>query len=372
MAVRYLVEELRKAYPGKKFVISTVTVTGNKIAQAIAKQGDLVTYLPLDLSFIVRSVIDRLTPSLFVIAETEIWPNLISYLYRKNIPVVTVNGRVSNASFRGYLIIKFLLKSILEKVSLFCVQTERDADRLMRLGVSKDKIKITGNMKFDIKDYTDFKKTCLPAGRDYTDYRSKLGLDSKDKLWVAGSTHAGEEEIILNVYKELQMDFPDLKLLIAPRHPERSKDIGETVSRFGFNSVFVSTLPHKCSTCIPKSVFILDTIGELISFYAIADIVFVGGSLIKKGGHNILEPASRALPVLFGPHMFNFGDIADLFLRNKAAIMVNNKEELKTNITYLLNNPDRIIELGKHAKQVILQNQGATRRNVEYIKNYGN
>jgi len=369
MAVRCLVDELRKIYPDKKFVISTVTVTGNKIAQGIAKQGDFVTYLPLDWSSIVSSVIDKVMPSLFVIAETEIWPNLITCLYRKNIPIVTVNGRVSDASFRGYLSIKFLLKPILEKVSLFCVQTERDARRLVCLGAPEDKIRITGNMKFDVKDYTDSEKTCLPEQvRDYTDYRSKLGLDSKDKLFVAGSTHAGEEEIILDVYKELQRDFPNLKLLIAPRHPQRSKDIAKLISRSGFSSVFVSDLPSDCSTCISQPVFILDAVGKLVSFYAVADIVFVGGSLIKKGGHNILEPASLSKPILFGPHMFNFSDIADLFLNNKAAIKVSGQADLKTNIAELLRNHSRAIELGRRAQQLILQNQGATRRNAEYIR----
>lgn len=369
MAVRCLVDELRRVYPDKEFVISTVTVTGNKIAQDIAKQGDFITYLPLDLSFIVRSVIGRVSPSLFVIAETEIWPNLISCLYRKNIPIVAVNGRVSDASFRGYCSIKFLLKPVLKKINLSLVQTERDAERLMRLGVSQDKIHITGNMKFDVKDYAPhlLRQTEIYK-KDYPDFRSKLCLGSQDKLFVAGSTHAGEEEIILEVYKELQRDFSDLKLLIAPRHPERSEEIAKVVSRFGFCSVYVSNLPFKCSTCIPKSVFILDTVGELISFYGIADIVFVGGSLIKKGGHNILEPASMAKPILFGSHMFNFRDIADLFLNNEAAIMIYDQVDLRTKIADLLNNPSKAIELGQRAQQLILQNQGASKRNVEYIK----
>jgi 3-deoxy-D-manno-octulosonic-acid transferase len=388
MAVRCLVDELRKIYPDKKFVISTVTVTGNKIAQGIAKEGDFTTYLPLDLSFIVGSVIDKLMPSLFVIAETEIWPNLITYLYRRNIPVVTVNGRVSDASFKGYSRIKFLLKPILKKMSLFCVQTERDAERLMRLGVSKDKIQVTGNMKFDasarpdirrdslsingersrtidVKDYADFKKA-------HTDYRQKLGLGLSEKLLVAASTHAGEEEIILNVYQGLIREFPHLRLLIAPRHPERTPLILNLIKKFGFEIEKISLLNE--TTRQPDNqttIFILDTIGQLIYFYALADIVFVGGSLIKKGGHNILEPASLSKPILFGPYMFNFGDIADLFLNHKAAIKVSGQTDLKTNIAELLRNPSRAIELGRRAQQLILQNQGATRRNVEYIRNYG-
>jgi 3-deoxy-D-manno-octulosonic-acid transferase len=360
MAIRGLLEELRKT-TDKKFVISTVTATGNKIAQGLAKSSDFVTYLPLDLSFIVRSVIDRINPSLFIVAETEIWPNLISYLYRKNIPIITVNGRISDASFKGYLSIKILLKSILEKVSLFCVQTERDAKRLICLGAASDKIRITGNMKFDTEDDKD-------KIRDVPDYRLKLGLDSQDKLLIAGSTHAGEEEIILDVYKDLRIDFPNLKLLIAPRHPQKSKDVAQIVSRLGLRSIFISSLPLKCPSCTTNPVFILDTLGQLPSFYAIADIVFVGGSLIKKGGHNILEPASVAKPILFGPYMFNFHDITDLFLSHKAAIMVHSQEDLKTNIEHLLGNPLQANELGQRARQLIMQNQGATLKNADYIR----
>ena len=235
VAVRILIEELRKFYPTKRFVISTVTATGNKIAKGIAEKTDFVTYLPLDFSFIVKRVINKIRPSLFIIAETEIWPNLISYLARLNIPIVIVNGRISDSSFRGYLMIKFLLRPILNKISLFCVQTQRDAQRLIGLGVSGDKINITGNMKFDFKDYTDLKK-------DYTDYRLKLGLNPKEKLLVMGSTHPGEEEIILNVYQGLNKEFPDLRLLIAPRHPERAKDIEKIVIKYGLNLVRVSQL----------------------------------------------------------------------------------------------------------------------------------
>lgn len=360
MAVRGLVEELKKLYPEKKLVISTVTTTGNKIAQGIAGKTDFVTYLPLDLSFIVRRVIDKINPSLFIIAETELWPNLVSYLYRKRIPSVTVNGRISDGSFRGYLSIKFLVKPILNKINIFCVQTACDAQRLMRLGVARDKINITGNMKFDLKDYRDLKK-------DYTDYRSRLGLMPNEKLLVAGSTHPGEEEIILGVYKELRLDFSHLKLLIAPRHPERNKDIIKIISRFGFRSVFVSGLASECATCKASPVFILDVMGQLIYFYSIADIVFVGGSLVKRGGHNILEPASLEKPILFGPYMFNFRDIAELFLTNQAAILVNNREQLKAKIKELLGNPAEALQLGQRAKELILKNTGATKRNLDLI-----
>jgi len=371
VAVRILIEELRKFYPTKRFVISTVTATGNKIAKGIAEKTDFVTYLPLDFSFIVKRVINKIRPSLFIIAETEIWPNLISYLARLNIPIVIVNGRISDSSFRGYLMIKFLLRPILNKISLFCVQTQRDAQRLIGLGVSGDKINITGNMKFDFKDYTDLKK-------DYTDYRLKLGLNPKEKLLVMGSTHPGEEEIILNVYQGLNKEFPDLRLLIAPRHPERAKDIEKIVIKYGLNLVRVSQLASLpvCQLNRPTgqqanrpTVFILDTIGQLMNYYAISDIVFVGGSLVKKGGHNILEPASLGRPVLFGPHMFNFRDIAELFLKNQAAILVHNQKELREKIKDLLSNPSLATQFCQRAQELILGNQGATQKNVGLIKN---
>lgn len=358
MAAKYLIEKLRIAYPDRRFVISTVTPTGNKIAKTIAKEADFVAYLPLDLGFIVKSVVDRINPLLFVAMETEIWPNLISYLYKKNIPVVIVNARISDRSFKGYLSIKLLLRPILDKINLFCVQTQTDAERLARLGVLRDRIQITGNMKFDN----------LAQGRDSADYRLKLGLKDDEKFIVAGSTHDGEEEIILDVYKDLLADFPTLKLLIAPRHPERTNQIEKIVIKNGFNSLRVSQLNSKLPTPNSQPIFILDTVGQLLDFYRIADIVFVGGSLIRKGGHNILEPAALGKPVVFGPHMFNFRDIASLFLENRAGILVRDKEGLKVNIRGLLNNPERIGELSRNARSLILQNQGATVRNLEYIK----
>jgi 3-deoxy-D-manno-octulosonic-acid transferase len=364
MAARYLIEDLRASYPDKRLVISTVTTTGNKIARGIAREGDFVSYLPLDLSFIIRSVVDRIQPSAFVIVETEIWPNLISYLYTKNIPVLVVNGRISDASFRGYFSIKFLLKTVLNKINLFCVQTERDAKRLIRLGVVKDKIEMTGNMKFDITDYADFKK-------DYTDYKIKLGLESGGKLFVAGSTHPGEEEIILEVYKNLCNDYADLRLLIAPRHPERTPEITNLIKKFGFEAARISLLNRR--TGEPKNlrtVFVLDTVGQLVNYYCLADLVFVGGSLVRKGGHNILEPASEEKPIFFGPYMFNFRDIADLFLENNACILVHNPDELEQSIRDLLNNPAGMAILGKRAKELILQNQGATKRNLRYVKKW--
>ncbi len=371
MAIRGLLEELRRVYPEKNFVISTVTETGNKIAKNLIRETDFVTYLPLDLSFIIRKVINRVNPSLFILAETEIWPNLISCLSKKNIPIIIVNARISDRSFKGYSLIRFLLKPQLNKILLFCAQTQLDAERFTALGVSQEKIKVSGNLKFDTMDYTDKRTT------EDTDYKQKIGLKSDEKLLVAASTHPGEEKIILGVYKELLSEFSSLRLLIAPRHPERTKDVERVIRKYKFNSLRVSGLadvqvnPLTRKPANPLTIFILDTVGELMNYYAIANIVFVGGSLVQKGGHNILEPAALEKPILFGPHIFNFRDIMDLFLANQAAIMVNSPYALKQKIKEFLINPGQALELGRKAKEVLLKNTGSTKRTIELIRKIG-
>lgn len=360
MAIRGILDGLRLTFPEKRFVISTVTPTGNKVVKGIAGPNDFITYLPLDFSFIVKKVIDKINPALFIIAETEIWPNLISYLNKKHIPIAIVNARVSDSSFKGYLAIKYLLKPVLSKVNLFCAQTERDSARFLRLGVNPESLHVTGNLKFDLK--AELKKEDLGLKR-------KLGLKPENKLLVAGSTHREEEAMVLNAYKELLSEFNGLRLLIAPRHPERASEIADLVVSSGFKPLRISKLAQVDDN--PKqenSVFILDTVGDLVAFYALADIVFVGGSLVNKGGHNILEPAALGKPVLFGPHMFNFKDITDLFLKNNACIMVIDQAQLKNGIRDLLVIPEKRQALGEKGLSLTLRNQGATKRTLEYLK----
>lgn len=361
MVIRGLLEELRKAYPNKKFVISTVTATGNKIAREIAKEGDFVTFLPLDFSFIVRKVIRKIKPCLFIIAETEIWPNLISFLKKENVPVISINARISDSSFKGYSAIKPLIGPVLRKIDFFCVQTDVDAERLTSLGVSSDKISVTGNMKFD-------RHISLTLNRE--ECRNKLGLHAVDKVFVAASTHPGEEEIIVSAYKKLLKKNPRLKLLIAPRHPERSNEVADIISSFGFRPLFTSSLPYECSTCITQPVFILNTVGELMSYYSAADVVFVGGSLTKIGGHNILEPASLGKPVITGEHTFNFRDITDLFIKSNACVIVHDEAGLENAAQRLLDNPKEAQELASRALSVVKNNQGATKRSAEIARKF--
>jgi 3-deoxy-D-manno-octulosonic-acid transferase len=361
-AVQGLLAELRKAYPGKGFIISTVTPTAHQVAERLIAEGDQLFYLPLDFSFIVNHVLEKIRPCLFVIAETELWPNLISCLHKRGIAVAEVNGRISDSSFAGYQAVKFLLRPILEKISLFCVQTERDRRRLEGLGAPSQRIKVSGNMKFDnLQD--------LFLKRDTQEFRRKLGLQDPDRLLVCGSTHPGEEELILSAYQELLSEFPWLRLLIAPRHPQRAAEIEKIISRKNFRPLRVSQLRLSALTPQPMpTAFILDTIGELDAYYALADMVFVGGSLVKKGGHNLLEPAGLGKPVIFGAQMFNFRDIADLFLGYNAGLMVHNSQELKQALRRLLTNESVRTELTRNARQLIAANQGATARTVIWLK----
>jgi 3-deoxy-D-manno-octulosonic-acid transferase len=361
IAMKGLLAQLRGAYPGKKLVISTVTATGNKVAQGLVKDGDFLTYLPLDFSFTVKHVLRKINPCMFIIAETEIWPNLISCLNNLQIPVITVNGRISDSSYGGYRLIKFFIRPILRMVKQFCVQSDLDALRLESLGVDRQKIQVTGNVKFDLNSDS-------MLGLNVLTYRDKLLLGRFDKLLVCGSTHSGEEELIFAAYQELLLVSPKLKLLIAPRHPERSERISRLVADNGFMPVLISNISGACPAGINNPVFILDTIGELFNYYSAADIVFVGGSMVKSGGHNILEPASLKKPIIFGPYMFNFREISKLFLVNQAALMATDSRELAVRVKELLNNDFLAKELGQRAYELIIKNRGATGRNIQIIK----
>lgn len=360
-SIKQLVLELRKNFPDKKFVFSTVTATGNKIAKTLAGKNDFVTYLPLDLSFIVNRVLNKIKPSMFIIAETEFWPNMLYALTERKIPIVIVNGRISDKSFKGYYKVRFLLKPLLNKVSLFCTQTQLDAQRLLKIGVNSEIVKVTGNMKFDVK-VSQFNQNIV------NEYKNKLGILNSHKVFVAGSTHSTEEAILLQAYKKLLKSYPELKLIFVPRHPERSDEVKKLVDDYGFKAVKISTFVNKNRKLEEKEIFILDTVGQLMNYYAIADVVFVGGSLVKTGGHNILEPAGLGKPVIFGPHMFNFKDICELFLENKAGIQIHNQEELVINIKMLLKDSQKRQNLCVTALKLLEINQGATLKNLELIK----
>lgn len=353
-SIATLIRNLKQEYPDFCIVVSTVTKTGNEIARKIIGSQDLAIYIPLDISIIVKKVIGIINPSLFIVVETELWPNLIINLNRKDIPVVLINGRISESSFRGYKVVGLFFKKVLRSFSLLCMQTEEDARRIIELGADRQKVHVTGNMKFDVQD----------SGFRVQD--SELGLRQDEQLFIAGSTHPGEEEIILRVYKELIKKHPYLRLLIAPRHIERAREIERLISKFGFTSQRISQL--NLDSQLMRPVLILDTIGQLKNLYKLAEIVFIGGSLVRHGGQNPLEPAIFFKPILFGPYMYNFSEIVQVFLSRKAAIMVKNEKQLKDSCLRFLEKPSLREELGKRAKGLLLENRGASLRNIELIK----
>ncbi len=364
MALKALWQGLKAAYPDRQFILSTVTPTGNSVARQFVAAPDAVLYLPLDFSFIVRGVMRRVQPCAFIIAETELWPNLISYLAANAVPVIIVNARISERSFRGYRRLRFFFTPLLNKVTLFCVQTDRDAERLARLGIKSQKIHITGNMKFD--------GVVEPQlARKAAELRLRLGATGS--LIVAGSTHPGEEEQVCAAYGTVLQADADVSLLIAPRHPERAPEVKRVVEAAGYEAVFLSSLgdagirppPGKPPT---RPVFILDSVGLLVSYYACADIVFVGGSLVRKGGHNILEPAALDKPVIVGPHTDNFRDITELFIEEGALLVVNDAQGLARAVSGLLRSPEQCRTLAGKAHALLVHNRGSTLRNVAVIR----
>jgi 3-deoxy-D-manno-octulosonic-acid transferase len=358
--MRQLFAGLTALSPDTQFVLSTVTPTGNTIAAGMARKNDVVTYLPLDLSGIVRGVLDRVNPGLFIIAETEFWPNLLSCLKRRGVPVIIVNGRISDRSISGYMCFRWLLAPLLRGVTLLCMQTQADADRVIRLGARRESVKVTGNMKFD-------QRGGIPAAQQGIG-AARLGLRPHEKLWVAGSTHPGEDDQVLAAYKTIVAQYPFVRLLIAPRHPQRAGDLEACIRRHGFEPVRVTQM--KTPPAPGSVVFILDTIGELVAYYALADVVFVGGSLVKHGGQNFLEPAFLGKPVMVGPHLFNFRDIAGQFLDRRAMVLVHGADEMARAAGTLLTDAQEVRGLVSRAQELIRDNVGATGRNIGIIKDF--
>lgn len=347
-------------FPDEQYVFSTVTPTGNSIAAKLARPQDVVTYLPLDLSFVVNGVLKRVGPRLFIIAETEFWPNLLSALHNRGVPVAIVNGRISDRAASGYRKVRWLVAPLLSRISLFCMQSRQDADRVISLGARPETVKVTGNMKFDQPVPASLQQDCRR--------RERLGIGADEKCMVAGSTHHGEETQVLQAFSQIAANDPRVRLVIAPRHPARAPQVEACVRSHGFVPVRVSamTAPRARRDCV----FIVDTIGELLSYYAIADVVFVGGSLVSHGGQNFLEPAFLAKPVIVGPSLFNFRDIARQFLDQGAAVMVRNAGELSNAVRTLLADERKAAELVRQATRLIQENRGATERNLSYIKEF--
>ncbi|MDD5072911.1 MAG: 3-deoxy-D-manno-octulosonic acid transferase [Candidatus Omnitrophica bacterium] len=359
MASVPLYEELRRILPGGKIIVSTVTATGNKIARERFKDAAAIIYLPLDMSCITDSVVKLIRPGLVLIAETEIWPNLITSLKKNGAKIVIFNGRVSPNSFRNYGMVRPLLKGVLQKIDLYLMQFQADADRIISLGAPVENVKATGNLKYDA--------ALMRRAGDAPDVlRKNLGLEGGEKLLIAGSTNPGEEEKILHCYKELAEEFPELRLLIAPRHTDRTGSVAGLVRGAGFTPRLISS--PGAGAPGNGEVLILDVMGRLAHLYAAADIVFIGGSLINKGGQNPLEAACHSKVVLFGPYTHNFEEITNDLISARGAVKVGDEAELVASLRVLLENDAERRKMGENARRTLESKAGAAKKDFDLIK----
>jgi 3-deoxy-D-manno-octulosonic-acid transferase len=351
MAIHPLVRELKKKYPRRKLIISTVTITGNYTARQRVPEADAVFFFPFDYPFVVRRVLKKINPVMVLVAETELWPNFFRELKRAGIPSAVINGRVSPHSFKNYVKLKGFFSQVFEQVDLFCMQSEDDAERIRTIGAAADRVLVTGNLKFDQKLS---ELHTLP-----------VAIPKTRKVITAGSTHRGEEEALLWVFSRLRDKFPELLLIIAPRHPERFDEVEGLVNSAGFECQRRTRLKGQV-----KDVLLLDTIGELRSFYAVCDIAFVGGSLVKIGGHNLLEPAAVKKPVIFSKYMFNFKEISEALIASGGGIMVKDKNELYVQLDSLLSDTTRAQQIGERAFRVIELNSGAAKKTIDAVDQF--
>jgi 3-deoxy-D-manno-octulosonic-acid transferase len=350
-SVQGLIEKLRPAHPGQPIVVSTNTPAGQELARSTAGLADHVIYFPLDLPGALKRTLDLVNPELVLIAETEIWPNFLRECRKRNIRVVMVNGRISDRSFPRYLFARRWLKRVLDDYTLLGMQTETDRERIQSIGADGRKVTVFGNLKYDA---SRSEKTLAP---DFSDLLARL-----PSLWIAASTMPEEEEQVLDAFARLRPRHPNLTLLIAPRHPERFDVVEQLVRSRGFSCARRSRMEHG------TDVLLLDTIGELASVFEHASVVFMGGTLVPRGGHNILEPAAAAKPIIFGPHMENFREIRSLFLQANAAVEVRDGAELVTAVDKLLSDSQGAAALGEKARHVVEQNTGATERVLAYLR----
>lgn len=355
LGAKVFVKKLEELYPGKRIIVSTTTKTGQDMANKTFSKNIKIFYFPVDLSFVVLRVIQFIKPQVFFIMETELWPNTINIMASKKIPVILINGRISDKSFNGYKIISPILKGVFNNISLFLMQTENDKNRIITIGADASKVKVIGNIKYD--------EDVNPEKID----KKSLGFSQHDDIFIAGSTHPGEEEIVLECYKKLKKKFKNLRLIIAPRHIERVGEIQMLVQK---NSLTMHLMSKEIPDGYGKDVFILDVMGKLGKVYSVGDVIFVGGSLIKKGGHNIIEPARYSRAIIFGQYMNNFRDMSLIFLKTKSAIMVHNETEMEEVLSMLLSSPDKRAEMGRNAKVVVEQNKGACDRLISIAKGY--
>ena len=358
-----LLKKIKKEFPRSKIVLTTMTSTGNETAKSHLPEADEILFVPIDHPLIIRRAIKKIQPGLLLIAETELWPNLLHGCGKKRIPIVLFNGRISQKSFRRYLSLKLFFKECLKYISLFLMQTEEDQKRVVEIGVDSQKTKVEGNLKFD-QTFPSFTQKAVG------EMAEALGFHGQEKILIAGSTHSGEEEILVSLYKELKKIEPHLVLILAPRHLERLEEVERILRKEALSWLRKSSLPVGTGRSNQKGpeVILLDTMGELTGIYSLGTLVFVGGSLVPIGGHNPLEPLFFRKCVLFGPYMFNFLEISSRLIETGGAIQVSGEEELFSQLKRLLFDEGARKKVGEKGYQFLQKHQGATDRMFEEIR----
>jgi 3-deoxy-D-manno-octulosonic-acid transferase len=365
LTARALAADLKARYPRLRLFLSTTTIPGQQVARAsLGTVVDGVFYFPFDWAFIVRRTLNLVKPRLFIMMETEIWPNLLRLCRKRGVRTVVINGRISSRSYPRYRLIRLFFRRVLADVDRFCMQSEESARRLIDLGANPARVSVTGSLKFDSLEVPP------PAGTVHGKPRARLmrffRISPNRTIIVAGSTMRGEEVAVLKAFERVKAIRLHSLLILAPRHPERFAEVERLAREAGFVTALRSELPIDAE---PRAdVVVLDTIGELAQLYQVATAVFVGGSLADHGGHNILEPAIFGKPVIFGPHMQNFKEIAEAFLANGAAIQIRTDRELDDAVLALVRDPVHRARLGAAARALVEANRGAKSKTLAVIE----
>ena len=361
LTARALAADLKERYPRLRLYLSTTTIAGQHVARRSLQHVDAVFYFPFDWAFIVKRTLNIVRPRVFVMMETEIWPNLLRLCRARGVRTVLINGRISSRSYPRYRLIRPFFRRVLADVDRFCMQSDESARRIIELGADASKVTVTGSLKFDSLELPAVVSHGKPRARVLRFFR----LSPNRLVLVAGSTVKGEEPAVLKAFSRLKGTSPSAVAILAPRQPERFGEVERLARDAGFVVARRSDLP--IDTEPRADVVVLDTIGELAQLYQVATVVFVGGSLVDHGGHNILEPAVFGKPIVFGPHMQNFKEIVDAFLGNDAAVQVGSERELEQAMVSLATDPVRRAKLGAAARALVEANRGAKGKTLAVI-----
>ena len=358
-----VVASLRTYFPEACIVFSTSTATGQEMARRIATTATSFIYYPLDIPWVVTKIIRRVRPDVVILTETELWPNFIRSCKEQGGKIIMVNGRISPRSFKRYAISRFFWKVILNAIDEMGVISEIDEERLKALGMPSSRIHVMGNAKYD-------SLAAKASPEVQKEIERRLNLAKGERVFVAGSTHEGEEKIILDVYQSLLNKYPDFKLIIIPRHPERGQRVRTLARENGFEDCITMTEINGGKSRMGERIIIIDVIGELFKVYSLATVVFCGGSLMPKGGQNILEPAAWGKVIFYGPSMEDFREEKELLEKTGAGIMIESAAELRDRILELLSDPETLTVRGEAGRKMVIANMGAAEKYAEMIRKH--